>query len=263
VLYSGRTFFGVHRVVDDGEFHRFRHGTTLHGLQSTDPDQRLEPFSYYHRGSPIGQALTELPSANHPRIGVVGLGTGTLACYARWNQEWIFWEIDPAVERIARNPDLFTYLADCPGRHRVVLGDARLTMAGTRDASLGVLVLDAFTSDAIPVHLLTREAFQLYFSKLTPDGVLAVHISNRYLDLEPVIAALVDDLDLFARIRSDRVDADGAEVSKKASEWVVLARDQAYLGRLNFDDRWAIPEPRPGFRAWSDDFSDVYSVFKW
>jgi spermidine synthase len=263
VLYTGRTFFGVHRVLDDGSFHRFRHGTTLHGLQSTDSARRLEPLSYYHTEGPIGQVLQELPSADAAHIGVVGLGTGSLACYGNPGQDWVFWEIDPAVESIARDPKLFTFLEACPGEHRVVLGDARLTMVGTPDDSLGVLVLDAFTSDAIPVHLMTREAFELYFSKLSNDGVLAMHISNRYLDLEPVVAAIAKDLGVKALIRRDGQMEDKLALGKGGSNWVVLARHEAALQPLRDDARWAAPVVKPGSRVWTDDFSDVFSVFIW
>lgn len=262
VIDTERTFFGVYRVLDDGNFHRFRHGTTLHGLQSNDSERRLEAFSYYHNAGPIAQVLTELPAADAPHIGVVGLGTGTLACYGDPGQDWVFWEIDPAVERIARDPKLFTFLDECPGQHRVVLGDARLRMADTPDNSLGVLVLDAFTSDAIPVHLLTREAFQLYLSKLTPEGALAVHISNRYLDLEPVLAGIANDLGLKALIRRDK-RVEQTDVEKHGSDWVVLTREEANFGSLGADERWVPPVAQPGSRVWTDDFSDVFSVFKW
>ncbi len=264
VLYSGRTFFGVQRVLEDNlGFHRLLHGTTLHGIQSTRPHLRREPLSYYHREGPVGQVMTEHSAANAPRIGVVGLGTGSLACYARPGQEWVFYEIDPVMERIARTPRLFTYLSDCPGDHEVVLGDARISLDRAGDGRFGVLVVDAFNSDAIPVHLLTREAIELYMQKLAPGGVVAIHISNRYLDLEPVLANVARDLDLAGLHRSDGASLPQARVGKTASQWVVLARSAADLERLSGDRRWRQLAAKPGSRTWTDDFSDVFSVFRW
>jgi hypothetical protein len=264
-LYGGRTFFGVQRVLEDeaGNFHRLMHGTTLHGIQSTDPNLKNEPLSYYHRESPIGQVLTEVPAAKAPQLGVIGLGTGTLACYAQQGQRLLFYEIDPAIEKIALDPRLFTFLSDCPGEHRVVLGDARLSLHRAQDASLGVLVVDAFNSDAIPVHLLTREAIQLYFQKLTPGGLVALHISNRYVDLEPVLADIAVELGLTSRIRKDGQTLEQARKGKSASVWVVLTRRPADLGDLGQDSRWATLTGRVGSRVWTDDFSDVFSVFRW
>ena len=265
VLYRQRTFFGVQRVLEDetGGFHRLMHGTTLHGIQNTAPELRREPLSYYHRESPIGHVLTELPAAKAPEIGLIGLGTGTLACYAQPGQRWVFYEIDPVMEQIARNPRLFTYLRDCPGEHQVVLGDARLSLRRVEDGRFGVLVVDAFNSDAIPVHLLTREAIQLYLSKLAPDGVVALHISNRYVDLEPVLADIAVDLDLTSRLRSDGQTLEQARQGKSSSVWVVLARRPVDLGPLAQDPRWRSLTGRVGFRVWTDDFSDLFSVFRW
>lgn len=265
VVYSERTFFGVQQVLRDeaGRFHRLMHGTTVHGIQSTDPRLSTEPLSYYHRDSPVGQVMTQLPAADAPQIGVVGLGTGSLACYARPGQQWTFYEIDPVMERIARDPDLFTFLADCPGEHEVVLGDARLSLNHASDGRFGVLVVDAFTSDAIPVHLLTREAIELYMSKLAPGGVVMVHISNRYLDLSPVLANLAWDLGLSSLYGANRQTLEQLAQGKSASEWVILARRPADLGNLAQDRQWSGLVAEPGSRVWTDDFSDVFSVFRW
>jgi len=264
-LYAGRTFFGVQTVlVDEGsKFHQLLHGTTLHGVQNTDPALRTEPLSYYHKDGPIGQVMTELPAADADQIGVVGLGTGTLACYARPEQQWFFYEIDPVIEKIAQDPELFTFLADCPGEHQIVLGDARLTLEEAPDGRLGVLMVDAFNSDAIPVHLLTREAVQLYMTKLEPNGVLAIHISNRYLDLEPVLADVARSLGLTALLRSDGQTVEQLLQGKTNSDWVVLARKPADLAHLTQDERWAPLNARPDSRVWTDEFSDVFSVFRW
>ncbi len=265
VLYSERTFFGVQQVLGDqgGRFHRLMHGTTLHGMQSRDPKLKLEPLSYYHREGPVGQVLTELPIAEASRIGVIGLGTGSLACYARPHQQWTFFEIDPAMEKIARDPRLFSFLADCPGEHEVVIGDARLSLNDVPDGQFGVLVVDAFNSDSIPVHLLTREAIQLYMSKLAPGGVVVVHISNRYLDLRPVLGNLSRDLRLSSLYRHNPQTLEQLVQGKSASDWVVLAPTFADLGDLAFDSRWINLVAEPGARVWTDDFSDVFSVFRW
>ncbi|CAN5894031.1 hypothetical protein BH23ACT12_BH23ACT12_22330 [soil metagenome] len=265
VLFSDRTFFGVQQVLGDegGRFHRLMHGTTLHGLQSTDPMLKMEPLSYYHRDSPVGQVFTELPAADAPNIGVIGLGTGSLACYARPDQKWTFFEIDPAMERIARDPELFSFLADCPGRHKVVLGDARLSLEDVPDGHYGVLVVDAFNSDSIPVHLITREAVQLYMQKLAPGGVLAVHISNRYLDLAPVVGNLAWDLGLTSLYGWDVQTLENLAQGKSASNWVVLAGSLSDLNALDDNLQWHSLVAEPGARVWTDDFSDVFSVFRW
>lgn len=265
VLFSDRTFFGVQRVLGDegGSFHRLMHGTTLHGLQSTDPDLKLEPLSYYHRDSPVGQVFSDLPAADAPNIGVIGLGTGSLACYARPDQDWTFFEIDPAMERIARDPELFTFLSDCPGNHEVVLGDARLSLEDVPDGHYGVLVVDAFNSDSIPVHLITREALELYMQKLAPGGVLAIHISNRYLDLAPVVGNLAWDLGLSSLYGWDVQTLENLAQGKSASNWVVLAGSLSDLNGLDDNLQWHSLVAEPGARVWTDDFSDVFSVFRW
>jgi spermidine synthase len=265
ILYSDRTFFGVQKVLGDADdkFHRLMHGTTLHGIQSTDPELRTEPLSYYHTESPIGKLLTSLPAAEAPHIGVIGLGTGSLACYARSGQQWTFFEIDPVMEQIARDPDLFTFLTDCPGEHEVVLGDARISLDRVPDGRYGVLVVDAFNSDAIPVHLLTREAVGLYMRKLAPGGVVAVHISNRYLDLRPVLANVAWDLNLTSMYGSNQPTLEHLQTGKTASQWVVIARREADLGTLADDVAWSSLVAEPDSRVWTDDFSDVFSVFRW
>lgn len=265
VLFSDRTFFGVQEVFGDasGRFHRLMHGTTLHGIQSTDPAKELEPLSYYHRESPIGQVLTELPAASAPNIGVIGLGTGSLACYARPGQDWTFFEIDPAIEEIARDPQLFSFLSECPGNHEVVIGDARLSLNDVPDGHFGVIVVDAFNSDSIPVHLITKEAVELYMRKLAPGGVVMVHISNRYLDLQPVLANLSWELGLSSRYGWNPQTIEHLARGKSASNWVVMAASLNNLDELDDNPMWTDLVAEPGARVWTDDFSDVFSVFRW
>jgi hypothetical protein len=191
-------FFAAHRVTVDptGRFRQLVHGDTVHGRQSQRPGEEREPLTYYYRGSPVGQLFRALhyndPEKRDPRlkrVGVVGLGAGELCCYAAQDQHWTFYEIDPAVKYIACDSGLFTFYRDCPAEKSVVLGDARLSLQRS-DQRFGVLVVDAFNSDAIPVHLLTREALKVYFDHLDDDGILAFNISNRYLDLKMVVANL-------------------------------------------------------------------------
>jgi SAM-dependent methyltransferase len=207
--------------------------------------------------------MTELPAASAPNIGVIGLGTGSLACYARPGQDWTFFEIDPAIERIARDPELFTFLSECPGNHEVVIGDARLSLEEVPDEHFGVIVVDAFNSDSIPVHLLTMEAVELYMRKLAPGGVVMVHISNRYLDLQPVLANLSWELGLSSRYGWNPQTLEFLAQGKSASNWVVLTRSMNNLDELDDNPMWTDLVAEPGARVWTDDFSDVFSVFRW
>ncbi len=201
VLYATRTFFGVYRVSEDlaGRYHGLAHGTTLHGMQALAPERRGEALTYFHETGPFGQAWKALPRLTASReIAVVGLGVGSLATYARPAQRWTFFEIDPAIERIARTREYFSFMEACGDRCHVVLGDARVSLNRVPEHTYDLLVLDAFSSDSIPMHLMTREAVSLYLSRLTPDGVLVMHISNRHLRLSPIVARLAASQGLFA-----------------------------------------------------------------
>jgi spermidine synthase len=196
--------------------------------------------------------------AQHARVGVVGLGAGGLAAYSGPGERWTFFEIDPAVVDIARDRGLFTYLADTPATIDVVLGDARRTLTDQPDAEFGLLVLDAFSSDAVPAHLLTREALELYLRKLSPHGMIVFHLSNRFLDLEPVVAGAATSLGLAARVRSDSPTEAQARAGKAPSLWMVTARAPAELAPLAADARWRAP--RAGAAPWTDDKSDLWSA---
>ena len=266
VLHTARSFFGVHRVTRDpaGEFHLLVHGQTLHGRQALAPARSREPLTYYHRTGPIGHVLATYATAPAVRIGAVGLGAGSLASYARPGQQWTFFEIDPVVERLARDPRYFTFLRDSAAPVRVVLGDARLTLGATPDASFELLVLDAFSSDAIPLHLVTREALALYLRKLAPRGVLACHISNLHLDLEPVFARLAADARLAALVCDDTaISPAEAALGKSPSVWLVLARDAADLAPLARDGRWRPARDDPAQAVWTDHHSSLLSAFRW
>jgi SAM-dependent methyltransferase len=272
-IRQARSFFGVLQVSRDREgkgYTSLHHGTTLHGRQSLDPARRGEPLSYYHRQGPIGQVFAELDRHEASRrVAVIGLGTGTLAAYARPGDGLTFYEIDRLVRDIAFDRKYFTYVTDARDRGatlRIELGDARLRLDAVGRERPGerydLIVVDAFTSDAIPVHLLTREALRLYFEMLKPGGLLAFHLSNRFLDLEPVVANLAGDAGLAGLIEEDE-----SEETKgvAGSTWAVLGRTPEALGRLAHDARWTAAEreadPRVG--VWTDDFHNLLSVFKW
>ena len=260
VLYATRTFFGVYRVTQDGAYHGLAHGTTMHGMQALASERRGEALTYYHATGPFGQAWTAL-SALSPRreIAVVGLGVGTLATYAGPDQRWTFFEIDPAIERIARTSAYFSFMDACADRCRVVIGDARVSLARVPERTYDLLALDAFSSDSIPIHLMTREAVDLYASRLAPRGVILMHVSNRHLRLAPVVGRLAAERGLTAlhQIESSR---SGWAEGKSGSHWIVLAHREADLGALATDPRWKRLDPSPSAPLWTDDFSNILSV---
>ncbi|HUP40164.1 MAG TPA: fused MFS/spermidine synthase, partial [Vicinamibacterales bacterium] len=264
VSHRGRSFFGVHRVFDRADQHiRFLvHGGIVHGVQHLDASQRREPTMYYHKNGPIGQILgTRDASRDTRHIGVVGLGIGTLAAYGTAGQQWTFFEIDPAIADLASDPRQFTYLSDSPARTRIVLGDARIGLRKESSGTFDVLVIDAFSSDSIPVHLLTREALQLYMAKLQPGGLLAFHISNNFLNLAPLVANLARDAGLVCLERYD--DQGAASLGNAAAQWAVVARSTEALGLLARDARWK-PVAAPAMpNVWTDDFSNPLSVVRW
>jgi hypothetical protein len=276
VLLRERNFFGVLRVTQIGPFHYLGHGTTLHGQQCLGLGRQGEPLGYYYPTGPIGEVFSMLNRFKPPKhVAVVGLGAGTLACYAQSGQDWTFYEINPAVEAIAYDDDYFTYLKDCEARGvrvRVILGDARLRLEDSRQP-YDLLVIDAFSSDSIPLHLLTREAFQLYKSRLAEGGILAIHITNRYLELAPVLGDLCKDANLYCLCCQERlIDMEAAErqratnevrMGKILSDWVVCSQTPQDLRDLSADRRWREPAPRPGSRVWTDDYSNPASVLQW
>jgi hypothetical protein len=265
LLFRGRSFFGVYRVMAYPKHHALQNGTTMHGGQSIYPQFAREPLTYYHRDGPLGQAFASLMRTNPDRhVGIVGLGTGTVACYGRPNEKWTFYEIDPLIERIAFNPKYFSYLRDCPPAKRIVIGDARLSLAQAPDSSYDFIILDAFSSDAIPVHLMTREALQLYLRKLAPGGSIAFHISNRYLNLEPVVVGLARDARVAGIVGADvSMSAEESMSFKSSSKWIVLSRNANDHALLALQPGWHVLAPTSDIRLWTDDFSNVLSVFRW
>jgi hypothetical protein len=264
-LYRERNFFGVITILTDqkGYFNRFYHGKTNHGAQNRDPRLRRLPLLYFYYNGPIGQTFAAFRGKDAKgHVAVVGLGAGTLATYGEPGQEFTFFEIDPAVERAARN--YFTYLDDSPAACRFVLGDGRLSMAREPDGYYGMIVLDAFSSDSLPVHLITQEAMEVYLKKLTPDGIIVVNISNNYLDLESVVAAVARDCHLQGIVQLDNhISEREQRLGKCESHWVVLARDRADFGKLTEDPRWRDLRGRKTIRGWSDDYSNLFGVLNW
>ena len=258
-----RTFFGVYRIVESEGLRSFYHGTTLHGAERRHPDGTVDSrITYYGAGTPYAELLASLGRRPDPLVlGIAGLGTGSLACFAREGDEVRIYEIDPAVVRLAR--EHFAALRSCAPDAFIGVGDARLLLA-REEAALDFLALDAFTSDAIPVHLLTLEAFRGYLQVLAPEGVLAVHISNRHIDLEPVVAAIAARTGLAGRIK--RYSASEALTKSRAStssHLVVLARDEATLGALDLDAGW-VPLGAPDrVRAWTDDYTSIVPLLRW
>lgn len=263
-----RTFFGILRLSRDGDYVTLIHNTTTHGLQNRSEAKRRIPLGYYHNSGPIGQVFETFGATPlFDRVGLVGLGSGALAAYGRPGQEMTFHEIDPAIVRIAENPNYFTYLSDSRATHRIILGDGRLTLAQVPDAHYGLIVLDAFSSDSIPIHLITREAIALYLTKLAPHGLLAFHISNHFLDLAPVLSRNADALGLAMLWRKDEFDAKTEKVMDDqgiySSNWVLLARDPADFGTLPNDKKWLRAKSTPDAPLWTDDYSNILSVFQW
>lgn len=266
-----RSYFGVYTVTTrrTPPSRQLTHGTTLHGVQNLTPGGETEPTSYYARRSGIGHAMSSVRMFNDAgaAIGVVGLGTGTLSCYAQPGQDWRFFEIDPAMVRIARDPSRFTFLPRCAPEAKVVLGDARLSLAREPAGRLDLLAVDAFSSDAIPIHLLTREALQVYRRALKPDGLLLIHISNRYLDLEPVLAAAAR-VDGWRAAAFDYSPAAGEEARNLSrSIWVAMARDEESLMVLRIatgEDahNWRPLLGRPGFPGWTDDYASILPLLE-
>lgn len=266
VLEAERSFFGVVKafVSGDGNYHIMAHGTTRHGaMRIPVAGPRPVPVAYYHPSGGIAVSLfaAQEKIAGRPlQIGVVGLGTGSLLCHRKPNEEWTIFEIDQAVVDVASNPSLFRFVSDCGHDDPIIIGDARLTLAKEPDGKFDYLLIDAFSSDSIPIHLLTVEALELYRSKLKPDGILAFHISNRYMELRSVIAAIASRVGMEGR--AGRFDPP-AETKPgeliNPTEVAVLANSEAALGKIRGDPRWQ-PLDERGTTAWTDDYSNLLTA---
>jgi hypothetical protein len=264
-LYRERSFFGVHRVTERDQMRRLIHGGTVHGIENLALGEQGKPLTYYHLTSPIGQlmhAMEDDPRCR--RVAVVGLGAGSMAYYSQPGARWTFFEIDPAVIRIAKDRRLFTFLSSAHGTVDVIEGDGRLQLAQADDR-FGLIVLDAFGSDAIPVHLLTREAMDIYQHHLEPHGILAFHISNNYLKLEPIIANLAQAASprLIGYTQNDPRSDDELAAGKLTSVWAVLARSEDDLPASVRKAPWRLAQPRGDLPVWTDHYSNIWRVFEW
>jgi len=264
-LETVRSFFGVHQVVEttDRTHHMLFHGTTVHGAERVRDENghavegRPNPLTYYFYGSPLSDVIDAARQrhGNVERAALVGLGTGSLACHRRDGESFTFFEIDPEVIRLARDPKNFRFLSEC-GNPEIVVGDARLTLAASPQR-YNLIVLDAFSSDAIPVHLLTREALAGFASRLMPGGTIALHVSNRHMELASVIAAVAAEEGFVAYFKRNRDANEFLKDYRANSDVVVLARSKDDLGDLPQRDGWTALTPRPDVPAWTDDYSDV------
>jgi len=271
ILHTERSFFGVSRVTEDvnGKYRYLFHGGTVHGIQSLDPSRSREPLAYYTKSGPAGEIFrAEQARIPHGDVAVVGLGAGALACELGPQQSLTYYEIDPTVVRLATNPEYFTFLSQCAPQTTIVLGDARLKLRDAPDGHYSLIVLDAFSGDTIPMHLVTREALALYLRKLAPGGVLAFHISNLYLQLSPTLAALADDARLIDITEDDTdLSQSAIDAGKFPSKWVVMARNDNDVADLSRDvsssARWVRVQAQPNAKVWTDDYSNLLSIIKW
>ena len=266
-IETARSFFGVHRVAEvaDGKARILYHGTTIHGAQrlrnddGTPVDGSPTPLTYYYPQGPLAEAINAARAAHGVlgHVAVVGLGTGSLACHRKAGEHWTFFEIDPEVIRIARDPHLFEFMSNCAPDAPVMAGDARLTLEASPDR-YDLIVLDAFSSDTIPVHLLTREAVAGYLSKLSPHGVIIIHISNRHLNLAPVLSNVARSHGLAAFLREDASAGDLMTTFKANAQVMVLAREARDAGSVATD--WTPSRPDPSSALWTDDYSNVLGI---
>jgi hypothetical protein len=260
-----RSFFGVHKIVvtPGGQYHVLMHGTTIHGAEKfrnadgTPVTGRPEAISYYHKDGGIGQAIAAVRERKGEplRVAVIGLGAGTLACAAEPAEDWKFFEIDQTMVDTARDPKYFTFIRDCEPDLKPVIGDARLTFAKEPDGVYDLIIVDAYSSDAIPIHLATEEAMEIYKQKLAPQGAVVMHVSNRHLELSSVVVGIADANDLKSWVYSEDSGRDNEYIF--STSVVVSARDEADVGALASSEKWALTEADENQRVWTDDYSNV------
>ena len=261
VRLSVRNFYGVLRVKEYGtpgesdHLRRLLHGTIMHGEQAMNGPARKEPTTYYQTTSGIGKAIASKQPSGPIRVGIIGLGTGTLAAYGRKGDVYRFYDINPAVVGIAQRD--FKYLGDSEAKIEIALGDARLTLEREAPEKFDVLAVDAFSSDAIPVHLITKEALEVFLKHMKPDGIVAFHVSNRFLDLGPVVGQIARAVGVFAANVYEKGEED-----KTQSDWVLVSRDRKALEDKVIKD---VSEPvveQPAWRLWTDDYNNLVQVLK-
>lgn len=271
VEYSGRSFFGVHRIKTNHKLklRSYLNGSVIHGTQSLDPELSKIPSTYYHPTGPAGDILKAYRNLKtSSKAAFIGLGIGSMAAYGVPGDVWTFYEIDPLVKKIAENSKYFTYLSDSKASYQIILGDGRIQMAKAADHAYGLILIDAFSSDSIPVHLITQEALKLYLQKLADPGILAFHISNQYLDLAPVLTRLAESVGLTPLVRKDLINEQSEEnlkIGKKPSVWVLMIRKPSDLGLPNVAIK--PQEPTAGNKSqiplWTDNYSNIVRVMRW
>jgi hypothetical protein len=260
-----RSFFGVHKIVvtPNGQYHVLMHGTTIHGAEKFRNDDgtavtgRPEPITYYHRDGGIGQAITAMRERKGAplKVAVIGLGSGSLTCASEPGEDWKFFEIDQTMVDSARDPKYFTYIQKCEPDLKPVIGDARLTFAKEPSGTYDLIIVDAYSSDAIPIHLATEEAMEIYKDKLAPQGAVVMHVSNRHLDLESVVVGIADANDLKSWVYSEDTGRDAEYIF--STTVVVSAREEADIGKLAASDKWTLTEAEDHQRVWTDDYSNI------
>jgi hypothetical protein len=260
-----RSFFGVHKIVvtANGQYHVLMHGTTIHGAEKFQSDDgtpvtgRPEPITYYHKDGGIGQAIAAIRERKGAplRVAVIGLGSGTLTCASEPGETWKFFEIDQSMVDTARDPKYFSYIQSCAPDLKPVIGDARLTFAREPDGIYDLIIVDAYSSDAIPIHLATEEAMEIYKDKLAPQGAVAMHVSNRHLELSSVVVGIADANDLKSWVYSEDSNRESEYIF--ATSVVVSAREETDVGKLASSEQWALTEADEHQRVWTDDYSNV------
>ncbi|MFO1112022.1 MAG: fused MFS/spermidine synthase [Bradyrhizobium sp.] len=260
-----RSFFGVHKIVvtPNGQYHVLMHGTTIHGAEKFRNDDgspvtgRPEPITYYHKDGGIGQAIAAVRERKGAplKVAVIGLGSGSLTCASEPGEDWKFFEIDQTMVDSARDPKYFTYIQKCEPNLKPVIGDARLTFAREPSGAYDVIIVDAYSSDAIPIHLATEEAMEIYKDKLAPHGAVVMHVSNRHLELESVVVGIADANDLKSWVYSEDTGRDAEYIF--STTVVVSAREEADVGKLASSDKWTLTEAEDHQRVWTDDYSNI------
>jgi hypothetical protein len=260
-----RSFFGVHKIVvtSGGYFHVLMHGTTIHGAErfrnndGTPVNGRPEPITYYHKDGGIGQAVSAIRERKGGplRVAVIGVGAGTLSCASEPGESWKFFEIDQTMVDTARDPKYFRYISSCAPDMKPMIGDARLTFAKEPDGAYDLIIVDAYSSDAIPIHLATEEAMKIYKDKLAPHGAVVMHVSNRHLDLETVVVGIADANDLKSWVYNEDSGRDADYIF--STDVVVSAREEADVGRLASSKQWEETEADDTQRVWTDDYSNI------
>src|SRR5882757_9613408 len=260
-----RSFFGVHKIVvtPNGQYHVLMHGTTIHGAEKFKNDDtspvtgRPEAITYYHKDGGIGQAVSAIRARKGGpiRVAVIGLGAGTLTCASEPGEDWKFFEIDQTMVDTARDPRYFTFIQNCEPDLKPVIGDARLTFAKEPDGIYDLIIVDAYSSDAIPIHLATEEAMEIYKQKLAPQGAVVMHVSNRHLELSSVVVGIAEANDMKSWVYSEDSGRDNEYIF--STSVVVSAREEADVGKLASSDQWALTEADENQRVWTDDYSNV------